>query len=53
MDKIGCTKIDCDIKEILKLFVTILTTVQQERDTSVSNLTNKVTALESENKSLK
>ena len=52
IDKIGRTKIDCEIKEILKLFVTILTTVQQERDTSVSTLTNKVTALESENKSL-
>ena len=52
MDKIGRTKIHCEIKEILKLFVTILTTVQHERDTTVSRLTNKTTVLESDKKTL-
>ena len=52
MDKIGRTKIDCEIKEILKLFLTFHTTVQHERDTTVSTLTSKVTVLETENKTL-
>ena len=52
MDKIGRTKIDCEMQEILKLFVTILTTVQPERDTTFSTLTSKITGLESENKIL-
>ena len=49
MDKIGHTKVDCEIKEILKLFVTILTTAQHERDITASTLTSKITALKSEN----
>ena len=32
MDKIGLTKIDSEINEILKVYMTILTIVQQERD---------------------
>ena len=52
MDKIGHAKIDSEIKETLKLFVTILTTVQHEKDTTVSTLRSKITVLESEKKTV-
>lgn len=52
IDKISRTKIDADIKVILKLLVTILTTVQNDKDTSLASLNNRVVSLESKNKSL-